>query len=110
VIVAGDFNSPSHLDWRLDTATRHRGLVVDWPVSLFMQQAGFVDAYRTIHADAMAAPGFTWSPRFEDAWKDRIDFIYTHGEMTPLTAAVVDLHPPRWPSDHGAVSATLRLY
>ncbi len=109
VIVAGDFNSPSHLDWRQDTASRHRGLVVDWPVSLAMEQAGFVDTYRTIHGSALATSGFTWSPRFEDAWKDRIDFIYTHGEMTPLTAAVVDAHPPRWPSDHGAVSATLRL-
>jgi endonuclease/exonuclease/phosphatase family metal-dependent hydrolase len=109
VIVAGDFNSPSHLDWGQDTAPRHRDLVVEWPTSRMMQEAGFVDVFRRLHPDAAADPGYTWSPRFAQSWKDRIDYIYTHGAAQPVASRVIDQHQPRWPSDHAAVWAALRL-
>jgi hypothetical protein len=104
VIVAGDFNSPSHLDWTESTRSRHRDLVVQWPVSGAMARAGFTDAFRHLHADALSDPGYTWSPRFEQAWKDRIDYVYLHGaRLTPVAARVHDEQSPRWPSDHAAV-------
>ena len=37
LVVAGDFNSPSHLDWTEATRERHCGLALAWPVSLAMQ-------------------------------------------------------------------------
>ncbi|MBT7859880.1 MAG: hypothetical protein HN712_06180 [Gemmatimonadetes bacterium] len=110
VIVAGDFNSPSHLDWGPDTAAEHRDLVVDWPVSRSMAAAGFVDAFRAVHPDPVQKPGRTWSPRFTEAWKDRIDFVYLHGpKLTPCAAAVHDQQDPRWPSDHAAVVVDVDL-
>jgi len=104
VIVGGDFNSPSHLDWRQDTAFRHRELVVDWPVSLSMKAAGFLDAFREVHPDPVQAPGFTWSPKFSSSWKDRIDYIYLHGSsLSASQAEVYGYETPNWPSDHAAV-------
>jgi endonuclease/exonuclease/phosphatase family metal-dependent hydrolase len=110
LIVAGDFNSPSHLDWAANTADGHRGLVVDWPVSRAMAEAGFVDAFRTVHPDPVAEPGRTWSPRFTDAWQDRIDRVYLHGpRLVPTAARMHDQVAPRWPSDHAAVVVDLSL-
>lgn len=110
LIVAGDFNSPSHLDWEPDTADRHRGLVVDWPVSRSMAEAGFVDGYRTVHPDSRTHPGRTWTPRSETAWQDRIDFVYLHGAgLTPTAAQMRDEQAPRWPSDHAAVVVDVEL-
>ncbi|HJP32923.1 MAG TPA: endonuclease/exonuclease/phosphatase family protein [Candidatus Latescibacteria bacterium] len=110
VIVAGDFNSPSHLDWGEDTRPRHRDLVVDWPVSRSMERAGFVDAFRHLHPDPVSVPGFTWSPRSETSWKDRIDYVYLHGSsLRPVSATVHDEQAPRWPSDHAAVVVDVEI-
>ena len=56
----GDFNSPSHRDWTRP-AVEARGLPypIRWPVSVTMEDAGFVDSYRAIHPDPIADPGFT---------------------------------------------------
>ena len=89
VIVAGDFNSPSHLDWTEAAREQHMGLVVPWPVSTAMAAAGFVDVFRAVHADPRAEPGRTWSPRFTDAWQDRIDYVYFRGAgIEPRTARI----------------------
>jgi len=110
LVVVGDFNSPSHLDWTQDTAARHRGLVVPWPVSRSMAEAGFVDAFRSIHSDVIMEPGYTWSPRFSQAWKDRIDYVYLHGpRLTPRAAQVRGYQEPQWPSDHAAVVVDLSI-
>lgn len=110
VIVAGDFNSPSHLDWSHETRKKHRDLVVDWPVSRSMADAGFIDAFRVLHPDPTTAPGYTWSPRFTEAWKDRIDFVYLHGpRLVPSAATVADEQVPRWPSDHAAVVVDVQV-
>jgi endonuclease/exonuclease/phosphatase family metal-dependent hydrolase len=104
VIVAGDFNSASHLDWTAATASRHRGLVVDWPVSRSMFRYGFADAFRLIHPDPEAVPARTWSPRFTEAYPLRIDQVYFRGDsLRPLRAQMLDRHPEGWPSDHAAV-------
>ena len=106
VIVAGDFNSPSHLDWTARVAEKNHGLVVRWPVSMAMARAGFVDVYRRIHPDPAARPGRTWSPRFTETRQDRIDYVFAAGEgIYPADAAMIDGHPEGWPSDHSAVRA-----
>jgi endonuclease/exonuclease/phosphatase family metal-dependent hydrolase len=112
LIVAGDFNSPSHLDWTFSNRAIHSGRTVPWPVSVQMDEAGFVDTYRVVHPDPREQPGRTWSPRFLDAWQDRIDYIYTHGPLlAAFDAAMIDSVEletaegleARWPSDHAAV-------
>ncbi len=109
LIVGGDFNSGSHLDWTPAARSAHRGLVVEFPVSKAMEQAGFSDSYRLIHPDPLEHPGHTWSPRFTEAWQDRIDYLYFQGALELLDAEHRDQHPARWPSDHGAMVAEFRL-
>lgn len=89
VILGGDFNEPSYLDWTdaVKDMRDHHGAVVPWDVSVMLQQAGYKDTYREIYPDPLTHPGFTcpadckdvdlkrlvWSPDADD--RDRIDFI-----------------------------------
>ncbi|MDD2953247.1 MAG: endonuclease/exonuclease/phosphatase family protein [Parabacteroides sp.] len=90
VIIAGDFNEPSHLDWMADTKELrdHRGLVVPWPCSLLLMKQGYKDAFREMYPDPVSNPGITYPSDNVDAdlrslaWasdsddRERIDFIY----------------------------------
>ena len=76
LIIGGDFNSSSHKDWVAETADWHNGLVVEWPVSVEMQNAGFKDSFREIHPDLnYASPSMT-----AERLSGRIDFIYYKGK------------------------------
>lgn len=100
VILGGDFNEPSHLDWTEATKDMrdHYGLVVPWDVSIILEKARYKDAYREKYPDPVTHPGFTcpadcpdidlkklvWSPEADD--RDRIDFImYSPFEGLTLT-------------------------
>lgn len=112
VIVGGDFNSGSHLDWTAAAARlpNHQDRVVAWPVSIAMEQAGFLDTFRVAHPDPTKVPGWTWSPEFPDSHQDRIDYVYIHGEHWSVQdAEILNSHPRGWPSDHAASLAVLRL-
>lgn len=93
VVIGGDFNEPSHLDWQSDTKDLwdHNGAIVNWDCSLMLQRAGFKDTYREKYPDPVLYPGFTfpagnhwaehtrlgtlaWAPEADE--RDRIDFIY----------------------------------
>lgn len=90
VILGGDFNEPSHLDWTEETKELwdHNGTVVHWDCSTLLYEAGFRDAYRVKHPNPITHPGFTfpsdnpdmaverltWAPEADE--RDRIDFIY----------------------------------
>lgn len=103
VIVAGDFNSNSHLDYT-QAALNQYGMVVSWPVTRAVEAAGFRDAYRECHPRIDRARDRTWSPRFPEQIQDRIDFIYWKGEgLAPRSAIRLDSPEKPWPSDHAAV-------
>lgn len=105
IILAGDFNEPSHLDWTESTAGLydHRGCVVPWDCSVMLYEAGFRDVYRVIHPYPVTHPGFTypsdnpdkepkdltWAPEADE--RDRIDFIYylANDKCVPENAVVV---------------------
>ncbi|MBQ41935.1 MAG: hypothetical protein CME15_05705 [Gemmatimonadetes bacterium] len=111
VVVGGDFNSPSHLDWTEAMLHRNRGLIVRWPVSEAMAKAGFTDSYRAVHTDPSQHFGRTWSPRSSASWQDRIDYIYYQGDgLSCSSAEVLEHFEPQWPSDHAAVLATLTIH
>lgn len=90
VLLGGDFNEPSHLDWIRETKDLydHHGLIVPWTVPLILDNAGFVDAYRERYPDVLAYPGFTfpsdnplvavekltWAPEADE--RDRIDYVF----------------------------------
>ena len=90
VILGGDFNEPSNLDWTKETKDLydHNGLVINWEVSSLLSKNNYVDAYRKIYPSAIKNPGFTypsynkdkaidkltWAPNSDE--RERIDFIY----------------------------------
>jgi endonuclease/exonuclease/phosphatase family metal-dependent hydrolase len=119
VLLTGDLNEPSHLDWTAATASQHHGVgAVDWPVSEAVLGTGMKDAFRVVHPDPVTVPGNTWggvagskgSPR-------RIDFAYVGGPVQVRSSEVVgekggpgvDRGYPRWTSDHRAVLSRLRI-
>jgi exodeoxyribonuclease-3 len=120
VFVTGDFNEPSHRDWTQRAAEigRHP-LKVKYPSALRVEEAGFIDTYRAVFADEIAAPGFTWTPLTsaddKDDHHDRIDYIFVRaaGVRVEFAAVVGDESPDSdiglspWPSDHRAVVATV---
>ena len=127
VLVGGDWNCPSHLDWTEDTARVYRNRrALALPVSAAVQARGFADVFRAVHPSPIQHPGITWSPMFrtrsdgkEQAF-DRIDRLYLKNPADArdgwrLVPAAARVHPERWedaalptrrrsfPSDHGAV-------
>ncbi|MFI9613397.1 HAD-IA family hydrolase [Streptomyces sp. NPDC052023] len=115
VVLAGDFNCPSHLDRR----------DVGWPVTRAAEEAGLRDSYREAHPDPVTAPGHTWSPihrLHEDGSgrpepQDRIDYVLHRG-LRVLDSRTYVAGTPRvwpdvagndWPSDHAAVVTTFAL-
>ncbi len=126
VLLTGDFNAASHLDWSPRTQRCGYAAGVLWPASVIPTDAGLVDTYRSIHRDPVAEPGITWSPVYKtftggygyDEFvgqpepQDRIDFVYAKGEwrVTDSDAVVAGTPSPEpdhalneWTSDHAAV-------
>lgn len=110
VLMVGDFNCGSHLDWTEKTKDLHFGMTIDWQVSKNMMNNGFKDSFRELNPDPLKDPGFTWSPLINHASpnqncvRDRIDFIYYKGDqLLPYRSRTIEDHSVFWPSDHGSV-------
>jgi endonuclease/exonuclease/phosphatase family metal-dependent hydrolase len=101
VVLAGDFNQPSHLDWTNATAQEfeHNGAVVEWPHSKMMQGAGFTDAWRSLYPDPLEKPGFSWpSHAFGEGYtgwapkadeRERIDYVYHNSGLVAKDAGLL---------------------
>lgn len=125
VLLTGDFNTPSHLDWtEAMTAVRAQNTVaVEWPVTLLLEEAGFVDTYRVAHPDPAERIGMTWTPGYpvprlnEGEMVDRIDMIHAAGAVEVLDSQIVaeaggqdvDIEIYPYPSDHRGVVSTVRV-
>lgn len=117
IILGGDFNEPSFLDWTIETRnlSDHRGVVINWRNTAELAKAGFVDTYRQLFPNPVSHPGFTfpadnpdvplnklvWSPKADD--RDRIDFIFYHPDPR-LQLKDVKLVGPR-----GSVVRNMRI-
>lgn len=109
IILGGDFNSGSHLDWTAATAKNHYGYILPWPVSKALAEAGFKDTYRIVYPDPLRHPGVTIPlvPEFKGEIMDRIDYIYYRSKLLrPLNASVINTNSPTFPSDHAGVTTT----
>jgi len=130
LLVGGDWNTPSHLDWTKDTASiyKHRRDLA-LPVSTAMLDAGFMDTFRTVYPNPVQHPGITWSPMFRGPLAgeegtpqsfQRIDRLYLKnpadvskgwslrsvaGEVLPLIWEddSTPIKQRSFPSDHGAL-------
>lgn len=133
VLLTGDFNAPSHLDYTVAAASTHCGHSgIPWPTSVVPAQAGLKDSYRVANPDPVASPGNTWSPVFKtftggygyDSHKgepepqDRIDFVHYAGNLAVAGSQAVVAGTPKpapdyaaneWTSDHAAVLTTFTV-
>ncbi|KAL2207029.1 endonuclease/exonuclease/phosphatase family [Sarocladium strictum] len=124
VILLGDFNSPSHLDWTKALEEKNCGYSdVMWPSSEVPIEAGMEDSFRQAHPDPAETEGITWSPIFlENEGRpeplDRIDFIYHKSDFEVVSSETLVVGDPKaepnhedneWTSDHAAVLTTFKL-
>ncbi len=117
VIVAGDFNCISHLDYTPET--KRSGLnysrILNNKISMAMLNTGFIDSYRSVNSTISAETlGYTWTtvgqgymyksgqgfvpvdeqpePEYRDPFA-RIDFIYATGErIEPVKSRTIVNH------------------
>ena len=117
VIVAGDFNSFSHLDYTEQTKKDglNYGRILPITVSKAMEANGFIDTYREVNLKvAKETLGYTWTTvglgyhwseqlAFHPVEKNpaperrglfcRIDYIYSAGSMIkPISSSVISHH------------------
>jgi hypothetical protein len=106
IVIMGDFNEPSHLDWTNEgVIAGYHPIPVRWHCTHALHQQGYRDAYRTYYPNPLVHPGFTWCTYDEElagpaghlpGWRkdtkgkgnsascprdraDRIDFLYFKG-------------------------------
>jgi endonuclease/exonuclease/phosphatase family metal-dependent hydrolase len=114
IVIAGDFNSMSHLDYG-EVGWGQYEAVVDWPTGHVLIDEGFVDSYRACNPHIDRVTDSTWTPRFPTQEQDRIDFIFSRDSRSKTTIArpsasrVIRDHAKKFPSDHAAVISTLRI-
>lgn len=92
IIIAGDFNNPSHLD---DT--------IEWTVSKFLAENDFVDSFKYIN------PHVIESSLVSSVSKYRSDYIYSKNIGVTDSKMVSEIGRYPWPSDHKAVVSVLEL-
>ncbi len=125
LVITGDFNSPSHLDWIESTVGQRPAMKfpVAWPASKSIADLGMLDTFRVIHKDPKMVPGITWTlgypyPRIAaDETVDRIDFIWVptgtkvsgSGIVGPTGGPDVEYGVLPFPSDHLGVVSTIEL-
>lgn len=109
IVIAGDFNSMSHLDYAEVAQDQFDGAIVDWPTSHVLLSQGYRDAYREVHPVINRQVDRTWTPRFRRQEQDRIDYLYSRGNIRAVGAKVIERHSIRFPSDHAAVVADFRF-
>ncbi|MEM9141339.1 MAG: endonuclease/exonuclease/phosphatase family protein [Bacteroidota bacterium] len=118
MILAGDMNTPSHLDWGEATKSRHNGLVVPWYATRVLEDLGFADSYREVHPNPNWHPGITWDAK-DAVDSNRIDYVFYNGDLRPIASesymaflgepiTLSDKKIP-YPSDHGIVLTTFVL-
>ena len=122
MFLTGDFNEPSHRDWTQSAVpAKICPLSVEWPSTKAVEDAGFVDAFRSVHPDPVERPGRTWTPttKLTDPKDrhDRIDFVFVNAtdariksiEIVGESADFAGIVVTPYPSDHRAVVADVEL-
>ena len=122
IILAGDFNEPSHLDWiagaenPVNFQIDSLDFVVDWPTSNQISQLKLHDTYRELYPNPIIYPGYTWTPHHSlGEVHDRIDFIYFNSHLLIDSIFIVgpdnmsDIIIDNYESDHRAILAVFNI-
>lgn len=127
VLLTGDMNAPSHLDWIAGLREKNCGVAeFGWPTSVQPKEAGLIDSYRVAHPDPVEEQGITWSPLYpsnegttgDPEPQDRIDFVYATETLEVLSSEAILVGDPKpypghkeneWTSDHRAVLTWFQL-
>jgi hypothetical protein len=119
LILGGDFNIWSHLDWREESAKLHNGLAVNWWTTSTLEKHGFIDSYRLANPSVLTHPGITWDmPEVKD--EHRIDYIFHLSPLLEVTSSEIgktyfneniriNNKHFMFPSDHGYVHTFYRM-
>ena len=119
VIVGGDMNSPSHLDWNKKTRKIHNDLVVPWYATKIFEDLGFSDSFREKNPNPLKKPGITWDNKTRND-SHRIDYIFYKGggiKAIESESFMAFFNEPLkindkeilYPSDHGIVVTKFKL-
>ncbi len=121
VVLTGDFNQPSSLDYVEATVGTRAGVnePIAWPVSEALFRIGMRDTYREIYPDPTTVRGDTWGvPGLRRGGEgDRIDYVYAGGPVETRNSKLVgepggesvDIPVKPWTSDHRAVVSSLTV-
>jgi len=119
VVLAGDFNEPSFLDWTPEAVDKNLcPLKVDWPSTKAFHDTGMTDAFRAVYPGETTHRGETWSSLDTPGeLHDRIDFIlYAGKQIKAIEAHTIGFDDGKsyigmknYPSDHRAVSIQFSL-
>lgn len=113
VIIGGDFNSCSHLDWTEAAKPLHMGYgPVHFPASRYMYEKGYKDSFREINPDEVLYQGGSVAAIYGQMQMSRIDFLYYTGAIQAQSSKIIRTMPEIddvWPSDHAAVLTVFKL-
>lgn len=114
VILGGDFNSCSHLDWTQAAAPLHFGYgPVPFPTTRYLQEEGYKDSFREINPNEVLRPEGTFAVIYGQLQVSRIDFLFYKGKGIKAIASKIVKTTPEiddvWASDHAAVLTTFEV-
>ncbi len=119
LIIGGDMNTPSHLDWGEESKEIHNELVVPWYTTRVLEDMGLIDSYRQAYPNPLTHPGITWNAKGKKD-EHRIDYIFYKGYQLNLIESKsyqaylgepLELNGKKipYPSDHGFVLSTFDI-
>ncbi len=112
ILIAGDFNSMSHLDYSEVAVDQHQ-VAIQWETSRILTEEGFRDSFRECNPHIGRVADRTWTPRFPKQEPDRIDFVYYKSSPTQrlraLDSKMIDQLADGFPSDHAATVTHFEL-
>ena len=86
-LIGASLYEPSYQDWNTFSPVSYRQMDYLWPLSEFLEQAGFYDSYRITHFNEATDAGNTLIAK---NWKERVDYLFSR-KMLPLESSMLTI-------------------